>query len=43
MILSYTQQTGAEAIRLHAMEGNIWVRFLSQRSHLDLVCEAPSI
>jgi len=40
MILSYTQQTGAEAIRLHAMEGNIWVRFLAQRSHLDLVFEA---
>ena len=30
MILSYAQQTGAEAIRLRAVEGNIWVRFLSR-------------
>ncbi len=43
MILSYAQQTAAEAIRLRAMEGNIWVRFLSQRAHLDLVFEAPSL
>ncbi len=42
MILSYAQQTGAEAIRLHAVEGNIWARFLSRRSHLDLVFEGPS-
>jgi hypothetical protein len=43
MILSYAQQTAAEAIRVRAMEGNIWVRFLSQHSHLDLVFEAPSL
>jgi hypothetical protein len=43
MILSYAQQTGAEAIHLREMEGNIWVRFLSQRSHLDLVFEFPSL
>ena len=42
MILSYAQQTAAEAIRLRAVEGNIWVRFLSQRSHLDLVFEVAS-
>jgi len=39
MIRSYAQQTGAGAIRLRAMDGNIWVRFISQRSHLDLVFE----
>jgi hypothetical protein len=43
MILSYAQQTAAESIRLRAMEGNIWVRFLAPRAHLDLVFEAPSI
>lgn len=42
MILSYAQQTGAEAIRLQGVEGNIWVRFLSNRSHLDLVFEVRS-
>ena len=42
MILSYAQQTGAEAIRLRAVEGDIWVRFLSRRSHLDLVFELSS-
>ena len=42
MILSYAQQTGADAIRLRAVEGNIWVRFLSRRSHLDLVFELLS-
>jgi len=42
MILSYVQQTGTEAIRLYAVEGNIWVRFLSRKSHLDLVFEGPS-
>jgi hypothetical protein len=41
MIRSYAQQTGAEALRLRAVEGNIWVRFLSMRSHLDLVFERP--
>jgi len=43
MILSYATQTGAEAIRLCGMEGNIWVRFLTQRSHLDLVFEVGSL
>lgn len=43
MILSYVQQTGAESIHLRAMEGNIWVRFLAPRAHLDLVFEAPSL
>ncbi len=42
MILSYAQQTAAGAIRLRAVEGNIWVRFLSHRSHLDLVFEVAS-
>ena len=42
MILSYAQQTAAGAIRLRAVEGNIWVRFLSQRSHLDLVFEVAA-
>jgi hypothetical protein len=42
MILSYAQQTGAEAIRLWTLEGNIWVRFVSRRSHLDLVFELSS-
>jgi hypothetical protein len=42
MIRSYAQQTGAEAIRLRAMDGNIWVRFLSQRAHLDLVFEVAT-
>jgi hypothetical protein len=37
MILSYAQQTGAGALRLREVEGNIWVRFFSARSHLDLV------
>jgi hypothetical protein len=39
MIRSYAQQTRTNAIRLRAMDGNIWVRFLTQRSHLDLVFE----
>ncbi len=43
MIVSYAQQTAAEAIRLCSVEGNIWVRFLSQHSHLDLIFEAPSL
>jgi hypothetical protein len=42
MIRSYAQQTGAENLRMLAVEGNIWVRFLSRRSHLDLVFEYPS-
>jgi hypothetical protein len=41
MIRSYAQQTGAEGIRLRAVDGNIWVRFLCRRSHLDLVFEHP--
>jgi hypothetical protein len=36
-ILSYAQQTAAGALRLREVEGNIWVRFFSPRSHLDLV------
>jgi hypothetical protein len=40
MILSYAQQTAAQAVRLRSVEGNIWVRLLSSRSHLDLVFEA---
>lgn len=43
MIVSYAQQTGAEAIRLRGVEGNIWARFLSRRSHLDLVFEVPAL
>ena len=43
MILSYAQQTAAGAIRLRAVDGNIWVRFLSQRSHLDLVFEVATL
>ncbi len=42
MILNYALQTGADAIRLRAVEGNIWVRFLARRSHLDLVFELLS-
>jgi hypothetical protein len=37
MILSYAQQTAAGTLRLREVEGNIWVRFFSSRSHLDLV------
>jgi hypothetical protein len=43
MILSYAQQTAAGALRLREMEGNIWVRFFSTRSHLDLVFVAGSL
>ncbi|HVJ05305.1 MAG TPA: hypothetical protein VM578_06520 [Candidatus Saccharimonadales bacterium] len=42
IIRSYAQQTGAHAIRLEAMDGNIWVRFLASRFHLDLVFEASA-
>jgi hypothetical protein len=42
MILSYAQQTGAAELRLRGVEGNIWVRFLGQRSHLDLVFEVDA-
>jgi hypothetical protein len=42
MILSYAQQTACDAIRFRAMEGDIWVRFLASRAHLDLVFEVPS-
>jgi len=41
MIRNYAQQTGADAIRLHAVEGNIWTRFLCRRSHLYLVFIYP--
>ncbi len=40
IIRSYAQQTGAQAIRVQAMDGDIWVRFLARRFHLDLVFEA---
>jgi hypothetical protein len=43
MIRSYAQQTGAGALRLSTMDGNIWVRFLARSFHLDLVFEADSI
>jgi hypothetical protein len=43
MILSYAQQTSTQAIRLHSVEGNVWVRLLASRSHLDLVFEAASL
>lgn len=43
IIRNYAQQTGAEAIRLHAMEGNIWARLMCRRSHLDLVFEHPEV
>jgi hypothetical protein len=39
IILSYALQTACQAIRLCAVEGNIWVRFLTPGSHLDLVFE----
>jgi len=41
MICNYAQQTGADTQRLHAVEGNIWTRFLCRRSHLDLVFIYP--
>ncbi len=43
MVSSYAQQTHAEAIHLCTLEETIWVRFLSQRSHLDLVFELRSL
>ncbi len=39
IICSYAQQTGAEALRLRAVEGNIWARLMPGNSHLDLVFE----
>jgi hypothetical protein len=42
IILSYTQQTGASALHMRAVEGNIWVRMFATRSHLDLVFEAAA-
>lgn len=42
MICSYVQQTAAEAVRVYAVEGNIWVRLFFRRSfHLDLVFVHP--
>jgi hypothetical protein len=41
MICNYVQQTGSDAVRLQAVEGNIWTRLLFRSSHLDLVFEHP--
>lgn len=41
IICNYVQQTGAEAVRVYSVEGNIWTRLLFRRSHLDLVFERP--
>lgn len=41
MVCSYVQQTAAEAVRVSAIEGNIWARLLFRRSHLDLVFVHP--
>ncbi len=41
IIGSYAQQTGAEGLRVRAVEGNIWARLLCHNSHLDLVFEEP--
>jgi hypothetical protein len=41
MIRSYVQQTAADAVRVYAVEGNIWARLLFRRSHLDLVFVHP--
>jgi hypothetical protein len=41
MIRSYVQQTAAEAVRVYALEGNIWARLLFRHSHLDLVFVHP--
>lgn len=42
VIRSYAQQTGSSAIRLCVVDGNVWARFFSRRSHLDLVFEVAS-
>lgn len=42
MILSYAAQTGAHTLRVREFEGNIWVRYQSSRTHLDLVFEIDS-
>jgi len=41
IIRNYAQQTGAGAVRVHSVEGNIWSRFLFRRTYLDLVFEHP--
>ncbi len=41
IIRNYVQQTAAEAIRIHTVEGNIWARLSFRNSHLDLVFEHP--
>jgi len=41
IIRNYVQQTGAEAVRMHTVEGNIWTRLLFRSSHLDLIFEHP--
>jgi hypothetical protein len=41
IIRNYVQQTGAEAVRMHTVEGNIWTRLSFRSSHLDLVFEHP--
>jgi hypothetical protein len=39
MVLNYARQMASGEIRVSGMEGNIWVRFVSPRSHFDLVFE----
>jgi len=41
IICSYAQQTGAEGLRVRAVEGDIWTRLQCRNSHLDLVFEQP--
>lgn len=43
IICSYAQQTGAGALRLCTMDGNVWVRFLARNFHLDLVFEVAPV
>ncbi len=41
MIRSYALQTGAASLRVHATEGNVWVRLRLRRTPLDLVFLHP--
>lgn len=41
IIRNYVQQTGAETVRMHTVEGNVWTRLLFRNAHLDLVFEHP--
>jgi hypothetical protein len=43
MILSYAQQTTSEGLRLQEVDDDLWVRFQSRRSHLDLVFLSASL